>query len=51
MRGAVSAQKALLRSKTETRELLEGTKENNFPSNEELLIFPSGVSMFTKANR
>ena len=32
MKGAMSAQKALQRSKTETRELLGGTEENSISS-------------------
>ena len=45
MKGAVSAQKALQGSETETRELLGGTEEKRYFPNEGSLICPPGKSM------
>ena len=50
MKDAMSAQKALQWSETETRELLEGRKENNILLNDGSLICPPGKSkIFSKS--
>ena len=46
MKGAVSAQKALQGSKTETRELLGRTEVNNALPDKRSMICPPGISMF-----
>ena len=44
LRGAVSAQKALQESKTGTKELLEGLKDNNIVPNDGSIDLPSWQS-------
>ena len=50
LKGAVSIQKALQRSKTETRELLRGMQENSVLPDEGVIDLPSLIDCKSKSN-